>query len=268
MNRLSYFLLFIFTLTAFGEDKPAQKIKDLKGRDMKLLWAEEFNYKKSTPNPRFWSRCERGGADWHNYMSDDPRLVQVKDGKLVLWGVENPDQEKDQVPYLTGGITTKDKFAFKYGKIEIRAKVDSAQGCWPALWLLGVTGQWPANGEIDLMEHLNFDKFVHQTVHSDYTWNIDKTNTPKRSTTAAIDPAVFNTYGAEWDEQSITFTVNGKPTFTYPKVPEKGEKQYPFVQPFYIILSMQIEGAWVGKAEPSQYPTKMEVDWVRVYRYL
>ena len=65
------------------------------------------------------------------------------------------------------------------------------------------------------------------------------------------------------------FTVNNKPTMTYPRVPNLGEKQWPFNQPFYFILSMQIGGNWVNKTgptEPTHYPAGMEIDWVRVYK--
>jgi hypothetical protein len=66
------------------------------------------------------------------------------------------------------------------------------------------------------------------------------------------------------------FTVNGKRTHTYPRVPEKGEKQWPFRQKFYLIMSMQIGGSWVNRGgrlptKPEHYPAWMEVDWVRVY---
>jgi beta-glucanase (GH16 family) len=230
----------------------------------KLVWNDEFEQTNRIDSKK-WSPCERGTSDWNNFMTRDPRCYSVKDGMLHLIGILNNGKDKDKVPYLTGGVTTLSKFEFKHGKIAIRARFKSAKGAWPALWLLGVEGGWPANGEIDLMEHLNFDKSVYQTVHSNYTLKIDKSNTPPKGGTAAIDVDDFNTYGAEWDADKIVFTVNGKPSHTYPRVPDKGPEQWPFDQPFYIIMSMQIEGSWVGKADPDDYPAGMEIDWVRVY---
>lgn len=230
----------------------------------KLVWEDEFT--GNAPDDKIWSKCQRATSDWNNTMSDDPRLLEVKDGILHLRGIVN-DRKDDEAPYLTAGLTSKGKYSFKHGKVQIRARFKSAQGAWPALWMMGEKGGWPANGEIDLMEHLNFEDKVFQTVHSEYTHKL-KGKEPKKSGTAKIDRDGWNTYGCEWDADKIVFMVNDKTTFTYPRVPEKGEEQWPFNQPFYFILSMQIGGSWVngsGPTNPAHYPAGMEVDWVRVY---
>lgn len=231
-----------------------------------LVWKDEFTEKKLDDSK--WTLCKRGKPDWRNTLSDDPRLLKIQDGVLHLRGIVNDRKEKDPAPYLTAAVSSKGKFAFKYGKVQIRARFKSAQGAWPALWMLGKDGRWPANGEIDLMEHLNFDNKVYQTVHSTYTQK-DKSNTPKQGKTSPIQRDEWNTYGCEWDEESITLTVNGKPTHTYPRVPEKGKTQWPFNQPFYFILSMQIGGNWVNNTKPTNpahYPADLQVDWIRVYQ--
>lgn len=230
----------------------------------KLHWSDEFDG-GGRFDPRKWTLCDRGTSDWNDTMSDDPRGVVMKGGRLLLRGFANDGKDKAALPFLTGGVTTRKKFQFSHGRIEIRARFKSAKGAWPALWLLGADGAWPKNGEIDLMEHLNFDDKIYQTVHSDYTLNIDKSNTPPKGGTAAIQKDDFNTYGVEWDRDKIVFSINGKTSFTYPQVPEKGAAQWPFDQSFYIIMSMQIGGSWVGAPDPKDYPAGMEVDWVRVY---
>jgi beta-glucanase (GH16 family) len=237
--------------------------------EWKLLWQDEFS--SDQLDTEKWSRCRRGRPAWRDTMSDDPRLLQIKDGVLHLRGVVNDKQGKpdDPAPYLTAGITSRDKFSFQYGKVQIRARFKSAQGAWPALWMMGTEKGWRAKGEIDLMEHLNFDHHVYQTVHSTYTLIIDRTNTPKRYIKAKIDRDDWNTYGCQWDANQIVFSVNGKPTHTYPRFPAKGEKQWPFDQPFYMILSVQIGGSWVngsGPTDPAHYPAGMEIDWVRIFR--
>lgn len=235
--------------------------------EWKLVWSDEFPGTKLDGSK--WTLCERGTPEWQDTMSDDPRLLKVSNGVLHLRGIVNDGKRNDPSPYLTAGVTSNGKFAFRHGNVQIRARFKSAQGAWPALWMLGAEAGWPACGEIDLMEHLNFESKVYQTVHSEYTIHIDKTNSPKKGGTATIDRDGWNIYGCVWDENQIVFTVNGQPTHTYPRVPEKGAEQWPFDQSFYFILSMQIGGSWVngsGPTNPDDYPAGMEVDWVRVYQ--
>ena len=231
-----------------------------------LLWQEEFT--ENTLDQTKWTRCKRRRSNWNDTMSDDPGLLVINDGVLHLRGIENDNQDKDPAPYLTAGITSKGKYFFQYGKVQIRARFKSAQGAWPALWMMPETTPKVGYGEIDLMEHLNFDNKVYQTVHSDYT-NKDKDKPPQRYCQPNIDRDTWNTYGCQWDQNKIVFTVNGEPTLIYPHMPELGENQWPFNVPYYFILSMQIGGGWVngsGPTNPDHYPAGMEIDWIRVYR--
>lgn len=201
-------------------------------------------------------------------MSADSRLLVIHDGVMHLRGLENDDRAKDPAPFLTAGVTTRNKYSFQYGKVQIRARCKSAQGAWPALWMMPDSRPKVGYGEIDIMEHLNFDEQVYQTVHSDYTKE-DKARPPQRYCFPEIDRDGWNIYGIEWDAGKIVFTVNGRRTLTYPRMPELGESQWPFDAPYYLILSMQIGGGWVnssGPTNPAHYPAGMEIDWVRVYK--
>lgn len=231
-----------------------------------LVWSDEFNGNRI--NSRYWTKIERGKPDWKNTMSDDPSLFSVRNGNLILRGKVNKNTKKDPSPYITGGISTHKKFAFCYGKIEIRAKLDSAQGAWPALWMLPDADgrKWPDDGEIDIMEHLNFDNFAYQTVHTGYTHSPGGKN-PRSGATGPIKRDGYNIYAVEWHPNKLVFLINGKETFTYPRLPEKEKAgQWPFTKPFYILVDMQLGGSWVGKVNPKDLPVEMWVDWVRVYR--
>ena len=230
----------------------------------KLVWHDEFSGDRI--DNRKWSPCERNTPDWCNTMTRDPRCYQISGGTLRLMGIVNDDLSKDPSPFLTGGITSKGKFDFTYGRVEIRARFRSAMGAWPALWMLGKNGRWPHNGEIDIMEHLNFDDKVYQTIHSYWANEVDKQRSVPKGGTSPVPRDEFNTYGVEWSADEIVFLVNDKPTFRYPRLADKGPEQWPFDQPFYLILSMQIGGKWVGEADPADYPAWLEIDWVRVFQ--
>lgn len=257
-RRLPAILLAVFlaALAVRAAEKP----------QWELVWSDEFN--GSQISSKNWAKIQPGASDWKKHMSSDPSLFSVKNGMLILRGKVNPNKKKGALPFITGGISSQGKFSFCRGKIEIRAKLDCAKGAWPALWLLPEKGEkgWPADGEIDIMEHLNFDDFAYQTVHSHYATALGKKNPPPGGR-GKIKENGFNVYGLEWHRDKLVFLINGKETFTYPRLPEfKNEGQWPFTKPFYILIDMQLGGNWVGAVDSSQLPVEMTVDWVRVYR--
>ena len=204
-----------------------------------LIWQEDFN--GSTFDEKYWTKIPRGNADWCRHMSDEPSLYEVKDGNLILRGKVNDGiVPQDTARYITGGLYTKDKKTITHGKVEIKAKLQAAQGAWPAFWMLPNTGTWPNGGEIDIMERLNHDSI-------------------------AYNPDDYNVYAVEILPDSLVFSINGNHTFTYPRIETDKEGQFPFGTPYYILIDMQIEGSWVGKANPAEYPVEMQIDWVKVY---
>ena len=230
----------------------------------KLYWKDNFRGKKF--DEASWTKIKRGGSDWNRHMSDHESLYEVKHGKLILYGrVNDGIAPSDTARYITGGVYTKGKKAIKYGKVEVKARLQGAKGCWPAIWMLPEKGKWPKAGEIDIMERLNHDSIAYQTVHSYYTFVLKEDQNPPHGGIGQIDPDGFNVYSVEILPDKLVFAINGKHTFTYPKIETDKEGQWPFGTPFYLLVDMQIEGSWVGKADPAEYPTKMEVDWVKMY---
>lgn len=199
----------------------------------------------------------------------DPRVVQFDSSKIKLMGIINPDSlTGDPRPYLTGGIFSFGKFAFRYGRIEIRAKLDQAYGMWPAIWMLSEKDVYPNqhNGEMDIMEKLNHDDFAYQTTHNHYTITL-KQNEPKKSATGKIDTTGYNVYSVSWYPDKLVYAINGVKSYEYPKVPGAGTFQWPFDQPFYLIIDQQMEHEWPGRiTRPEELPISMTVDWVRLYQ--
>ncbi|MEE1944914.1 glycoside hydrolase family 16 protein [Pedobacter sp. KR3-3] len=236
-------------------------------KEWKLVWFDDFN--ATSLDTTKWTKIPANTADWGKHMSSNPLCYELKDGQLLLKGIKNPDTLTDKRPFLTGGIYSKGKFAFQYGKIEIRAKLGCAQGAWPAMWMLAERnkyGKYPRNGEIDIMEHLNFDKIIYQTTHSYYTLELKQKDKPPHSGTTKLDPNQFNIFGLQWYPDKLIFTLNGKETFRYPRISGVDPSQWPYDQPFYILIDQQLGGSWVGKVNPNNLPVQMEVDWVKVYQ--
>ncbi len=232
----------------------------------KLIWHDEFD--GDALDDTRWRRIPDRmghGPDWSKYTSSRPDLVSVRNGCLVLKGVANDDLAADPRPYLQGQVTTRGRFDFLYGKVELRAKFEDQTGAWPAFWMLPTRGRWPQGGEIDIFERLNADPFVYQTVHSAWTQYMKQKENPPQSGRADILPGEFNVYGLEWTEQELVWSVNGKVTLRYPRT-DAHPTQWPFTSPFYILLNMQLEGSWVGKVDAATLPVHLYVDWVRVWQ--
>ncbi len=242
-----------------------QSLSAQSSKRWKLVWEENFDAKEIDYST--WSKIPRATSDWNNTMSDDNRLFALRDGKLILKGIVNDDKTTDKSDYLTGGLWTSGKKAFMGGKIEVRAKLNSGQGAWPAIWLMPFNQKktWPLEGEIDIMEHLNYDNFVYQTVHSNYTQNLG--GKAGSHQTSSFNSNEFNTFGVEIQEEKLNFYVNGIKTFEYKRDPSLDSKgQFPFYREMHLILSMQLGGGWVGQVNPSNLPLEMEVDWIRHYQ--
>lgn len=233
--------------------------------EWRLVWEENFDQINDF-DPAVWSKIPRGTADWNNYMSDFDSLYEMRNGNLVLRGIQNLTQPQDTAPFLTGGVYTKGKMGFMDGRLEIKAKLNGATGAWPTFWLLPQEGQWPMGGEIDIMERLNYDNIAYQTVHSHYTYDLGFKTTPPQGSTGPIHPEAYNVYAVEMYADSLCFFINDQHTFTYPRIETDQEGQFPFHQPFYLLLDMQLGGSWVGAVDPTELPVEMSIDWVRFYQ--
>lgn len=262
MRNLFLLLALPAILLAFSQCKQTEKVKD--GGKWVLVWEDEFKGKEI--DEANWSRIPRGGSDWNNYMSDYDALYEIRDGNLILRGIENNVLPNDTAPYLTGGVFTKDKRTFGFGRLEIRAKLNGATGAWPAFWMLPAESKWPTGGEIDIMERLSHDKFIYQTVHSEYTQNLGIKDNPPASTVVGMKPDNYNVYAIEKYPDSLVFYLNNTRTKNYPRIETEFDGQFPFAdEEFYLLLDMQLGGNWVGAVNPDELPVEMAIDWVRFY---
>ena len=233
---------------------------------MDIIFEDDFTSSDGIPDPEKWSLCEQTDATWARYMSGSYDQAYTKDGSLFLKG------ELVDGVYKTGGIETRGKFNFEHGKEECRARfVQMPMGGHTGIWMMPAppADKWPKSGEIDIMEHLNKEGIIYQTVHSWYADDMGHKEDPKAQNTVAVDKDDWNIYGVEWTADSIIYTVNGKEYLKYPNLHLEGLNgayQWPFNHPFYLILSQSLggEGTWEGPITNSQLPAIFEIDWIRV----
>lgn len=236
--------------------------------DYRLEWEDEFDTGRLDES--VWSKIEpyeSGNPDWRKNISTYDGCFDFRDGNIVLRGITNPGASitGDSRTYLCGGIESWGKKSFKDGRIEIRAKTSSARGAWPALWMMpeDQSAGWPGCGEIDIFEHLNYDSFVYQTLHSNYTYNVNK-ESPLSHITKSVNVADYNVYGVELSSDTLKLMVNNEVAMAYPNT--GANEQYPFSKDFYLILDMQLGGSWVGSVTGENLPVEMCLDWVRFYK--
>ena len=275
---MKYFMTLVIVMcfiSVYGK----QTIAD-KQNTYKLFWADEFN--GSSLDSIYWTKLKGGASNWNNTAIDDPHVIQISEGVLKLKGIKNPDSDVnlstvewiDRKTVWTGAVNTRKKIDFKYGKVDIRARFDSAPRAWPAIWMMpthSLYGRNPNSGEIDIVEHLNLDPFYYSTIHTEY--HTKHRDDPERYTIETANEGDWNVYSIEWDEDKIVFFRNGIPYHVFNKGEEKkvnGLLRWPFDQGFYIILSQQIGGKWVDAEaahknlvlKDSDLPITMEVDYV------
>jgi len=232
-----------------------------------LIWNDEFN--EETLDSKVWSTIWRNPADWAIHMSSHDTLYAFDNGDLVLRGMANTFLPNDTAAFLTGGVWSKNKKAFGFGRLELKAKFDVAQGFWPAIWMLPQSIQalqWPYGGEIDIMEHFRSNPFINQTVHSNYTYHLRRRNRPSQVAYPAYNEGEYNTYGMERFEDSLVFFVNGRRSFHYPRFRDGVDGQFPFSNhSFYLILDAQLGRDRSPYIDTTKLPAELRVDYVRYY---
>ncbi len=234
-------------------------------------WADEFNG-TGVPDPVKWG-YDIGGHGWGNnelqYYSNRPANASVADGKLTIIARRENLERKE---YTSARLVTKNKGDFLYGRFEIKAKLPTGKGTWPAVWMLptdNAYGGWPKSGEIDIMEHVGYDQNrVHVTVHTEaYNHGIGtQRGQNKIIPTASTE---FHLYRVDWTPYAIRGYIDNEQVFEF-KNEGTGSAAWPFDKQFHLLLNIAVGGNWGGSqgVDPSVYPQTMEVDYVRVYKMI
>ncbi|UQZ35279.1 glucan endo-1,3-beta-D-glucosidase [Paenibacillus sp. PK3_47] len=258
---------------------------------MNLIWQDEFSgtaldtskwnyetgyYISNDPNSWGW-----GNAELQHY-TNSTQNVFVTDGKLNIRALNDhrsfPQDPNRYAEYSSGKINTKDHMSLQYGRVDIRAKLPTGNGIWPALWMLpedSVYGAWAASGEIDIMEAKGrLPGTTSGAVHFGGQWPVNRYIAGEyhfpQGQTFAND---YHVYSMIWEDDNIKWYVDGKFFFKVSReqwysVAAPNNPNAPFDQPFYLIMNLAVGGHFDGglTPAPSDIPATMQVDYVRVYK--
>ncbi|MEJ6529356.1 carbohydrate binding domain-containing protein [Exiguobacterium sp. USCH10] len=272
------------------QEVPAEKSSKADDAKWKLVWSDEFSkaeidHSKWNFETGNWIVDKDGNpvaAGWGNnekqFYTDKNENAFVKDGKLIIRAKK--EQASDQFgtyDYTSAKLTTKGTFSKTYGRYEMRAKLPTGKGLWPAFWMLPEEdryGGWAASGEIDIMESWGSqpDK-VAGTIHYGETWPNNKYTGKDYHFAEGDGIDKWHTYAVEWEPGEIRWYVDGQLYQTqndwYAKEANKASKYSypaPFDQDFYLIMNLAVGGWFDGDVdETTPFPAEMEVDYVRVF---
>ena len=251
-----------------------KKEKPTTGNKIKPIWADEFNY-NGLPNSAKWSYDIGDGCPnvcgWGNnelqYYTDASKNARVENGHLII---EAHREDIGKKKYSSTRLVSRNKGDWKYGRIEVRAKLPTGLGTWPAIWMLPTDweyGGWPESGEIDIMEHVGYSPdTIFGTVHTKAYNHL--LGTHKAGEVYLPDAeSTFHVYAVNWTAEQLDFYVDDNKYFTF-RNEHKTFNEFPFDKKFHLIMNIAVGGNWGGKHGVAEdiWPQRMEVDYVRVYK--
>lgn len=257
-------------LTTIACNSPQEKTAEKAEADsLKLVWSDEFDY-NGLPDSTRWG-YDVGGHGWGNnelqfYTANRTENARVENGHLVIEARREKWEERE---YTSARLITKGKGDWKYGRVEVRAKLPRGRGTWPAIWMLASTTPlaWPDDGEIDIMEHVgHVQGNIHGTVHTKKFNHIAGT---QRGDTIRVDDCSdnFHVYAVDWDSTKLQVSMDSTVYFTFGNE-GSGYEAWPFDNRFHLLLNIAVGGNWGGQqgVDTTIWPQRMEIDYVRVYQ--
>jgi len=237
---------------------------------MTLVWGDEFS--ATELNTATWNyEIGNGSGGWGNnelqYYTNSKKNSFLSNGNLVI---EAKKESQSGFNYTSARLTTQNKKVFKFGRIDIRAKLPVSKGMWPALWMLGSNISsvgWPACGEIDIMELIGtYSNRVYGTMH----WKpVSGTNTSKGNwyeLSSGNFSQQFHVFSIIWSQDQIKWYVDDQLYLTTTKA-DVDPANYPFNAEQFFIFNVAVGGNWPGSPDASTtFPQRMYVDYVRVFQ--
>jgi beta-glucanase (GH16 family) len=251
-------------------------------KEWKLVWSDEFNG-EGKPDPKNW-KFESGFVRNNELQWYQPDNARCEKGHLIIEGRRerkpNPNYKpgsrdwktnREFIEYTAASMKTEGLHSWQYGRFEMRARIDTRAGLWPAFWTLGVRGEWPGNGEIDIMEYYRGKLLANAAWGTDKRW-VARWDSATKPITEFDDPAwadKFHIWRMDWDETTIRLSVDDKllnEIDLQKTINGDSEGKNPFRQPHYILVNLAIGGMNGGDPAKTKFPARYEVDYVRVYQ--
>ncbi len=277
---VSTMLLILFMNKSLAQDAHSNKKLDPDSTTFKtLVWADEFEGSGALDSEKWFHQTQLppGGSWWGGiiqHYTDRVQNTYQEDGYLNL--VAKKEKFKDQgytKQYTSARMNS--KFAFTYGRIEIRAKLPEGKGTWPAIWMLNKNidedgaywdnlgfgeVKWPNCGEIDILEHWGKNQdYVSSAVHNGSSYGYQVKNVGGQKIDGASNE--FHIYSLDWTKERMIFSVDGIEHFRYHPA-KKNSKTWPYDSDYYLILNIAIE----GDIDPDFSESPMVVDYIRIYQ--
>jgi beta-glucanase (GH16 family) len=248
--------------------------------DWRVVWSDEFD-KPGLPDPAKWN-YETGfvrNNELQFYTRNRPENARAENGRLVIEGRKehyaNPNfrpeapQGRRNLPaaeYTAASLITEGKFSFLYGRVEVRAKLPSGKGVWPAIWMMGAnraTVGWPRCGEVDIMEFVGKepDK-VHATVHF---FKDGRHASQGGKLTTSVPYQDFHLYAVDWSAERMDFYFDKEKYFSFPLDAAGAGPDNPFRKPHYLLINLALGGSWGGPMDDAVLPQQYQIDYVRVF---
>jgi len=244
----------------------------------KLVWSDEFD-RDGRPDPARWT-YETGFVRNQELQWYQPENARCEKGLLIIEGrrerKKNPNFEagssnwktnREFAEYTSASLTTRGIASWRYGRLEMRGRIDTRAGLWPAFWTLGVEGRWPNNGEIDIME------YYLGTLLANLIWagqGGTASFTRRKPIESFTDPdwaTKFHVWRMDWDADRVVISVDGE-VLNDADLSQAAnpDGRNGFRQAHSIILNLAIGGTSGGDPSATQFPARLEVDYVRVYQ--
>ena len=251
-------------------------------KDYKLVWADEFNA-YGPPDSRRWN-FETGFARNEEAQWYQPHNAWCRNGLLTIEARRelkaNPNyqagsgdwkRKRPFAQYTSSSLSTNGLRAWRYGRFEMRARIDTRSGLWPAFWTVGAQGEWPSNGEIDIMEFYRGHILANVAWGTERRWNAkwDSTSTPLSQLGGPDWSTKFHVWRMDWNQKAIRLYVDNRmlnETLLKDTINSDSEKRNPFHSPQFIILNLAVGGMNGGDPSATQFPAKYEIDYVRVFQ--